>query len=123
MIIMGLGEPDDAVSAKLLMDSVCVVDAELDCLSVLLSLLEDAPASPRRCEVVQGDARLVSGCSDDTELKDCIANAKLCKTFVSTARVSVPVKLLEKSLLQDFNQLEKRRPQTSVAKTVVARRS
>ena len=41
---MGLGESDDA-GAKLLMDSVCVVDAELDCLSVLLSLLEDAPAS------------------------------------------------------------------------------
>ena len=33
---MGLGESDDAVRAKLLMDSVCVVDAELDCLSVLL---------------------------------------------------------------------------------------
>ena len=45
MIIMGLGESDDAVCAKRLMDSVWDADAELDCLSVLLWLLEDAPAS------------------------------------------------------------------------------
>ena len=50
-------------SAKRLMESVWDghVDAELDFLSVLLSLLEDAPASVhplgRRREVAQGDAR------------------------------------------------------------------
>ena len=49
----------------------------------------------------------IQTCSDDTELKDCIANAKLCKTFVSTARVSVLVKLFEKSLLHDLEKLKK----------------
>ena len=49
----------------------------------------------------------IQTCSDDTELKDCIANAKFCKTSVSIARVSVLVKLLEKSLLQDLEKLKK----------------
>ena len=115
------------------MDSVCDVYAELDCLSVLLWLLEDAPASVhppddfvKLCKetldqfqailnladlaATIGPSMFVESiqtCSDDTELKDCIANAKLCKTCISTARVSVLVKLLEKSLVQDLETLKK----------------
>ena len=93
------------------------VDAELDSLSVLLWLLEDAPASVHPLDdVVKLRKETLDEFQAILNLADLAAeigpgmfeeSIQLCKTFLSIARVSVLVKLLEKSLLQDLEKLKK----------------